>query len=242
MKPKADWAIDDGNRFGKLRVCLALFSFVIGTVTGLGDNLPISEPNFVDPALDGSAYTSNLFSPDTWTGGSTSTGSYGVADIAYFNSGYIPLGPDYGYINSSDTISQDLTTVDSDGTYLPNTIYTLSGYVGSPTSRGIGAGGSTAYVEILAGSTVLTDEALTDPGAGNWDTFSVSYTTGAVAPAGDIVILLGEENGSGQAEYTGISFTTDPAAAGVPDGTSTLSLLGISLIGLGALWRKLNLF
>lgn len=139
--------------------------------------------------------------------------------------GYLSLGPHPGVPSG---LSQTLPTL-----LAANTVYDLSGYVGHPLGfRDDGAGNLTIYtVSLYAGSNLLNSITGTGPEA-SFDLFNLIYISGSAFVGSPLEIRL--ESNQAQTGFDAISLTA------VPDGGLTALLLGMSMMGLGWMHRKMN--
>jgi hypothetical protein len=114
------------------------------------------------------------------------------------------------YIQGGNYVAQFLTN-----TLAANQTYVLSGAIGN---RGDGyglLGSDTEYVCLLAGGTILAQNAnLPHPAPGTFLSWAVTYTTGAAGfPSGTLEIRLGQ-SGAGQVNYDNIALTSTGSAGG----------------------------
>jgi hypothetical protein len=116
------------------------------------------------------------------------------------------------FIQEDNYVAQFLTN-----TLAPNQAYTLSGAIGNPGDGNGLLAGDEDYVCLLAGGTLIAQNAnLPHPAPGGFLPWSISYTTGAADfPAGTLEIRLGQ-NGNGQADYDNITLTSMSAIADDP--------------------------
>jgi hypothetical protein len=202
----------------------------------MADDIAIQNPSFEDTnplnisCGTGCAY--NIGGIPDWT---TSGGQTGTVT---FNSSYYstpaPDGTVVAYTNGG-TISQTLTGV----SLLPNSIYTLSVYVGDRLDNEV-----TDYSFSLdAGSNVLSTFSASNGAItpGTYQQEFVTYTTGSIVTPGDLSIVLG--SAGGQADYDDVQLTVVPVQndgdPGQNDGDpvptpepGSFLMLGMGLLGL----------
>lgn len=135
--------------------------------------------------------------------------------------GWLSVGPSPG---SPASMSQVLSNV-----LLANNTYTLTGFVGHPLHFQLG----TIYkAELIAGSSTLASVSGTGPEA-DFAPFTLSYSSGAGPAIGQPLEIRLSSN-QAQTGFDAISLTA------VPDGGLTALLLGMSMMGLGWMHRKMN--
>jgi hypothetical protein len=185
----------------------------------------ITNPSFETNTLaDGASTTGTIFA---WSG----TGVFGAINpttTQYAGAGGNVLpgpgtdGANVAYINGNGTIFQSLTL-----TLGPSTAYTLTGAVGDPSASTYGS----AFAQLIAGSTVLANLNIPDPGAGNFATWTLSYSSSASQPelGQTLEIILGNSASAAGSvvNFDNLSLTTLPA----PEPT-TLALGLLALSGL----------
>jgi hypothetical protein len=114
-------------------------------------------------------------------------------------------------------ISQTLTTT-------PSTIYTVDFWAATGPNVGgslsVNWGGSTVFSHVFPGATGYTEFTFNETASSASTDLSFVYSNSGILFLDDISV--------------------NPAGVGVPDGGSTLPLLGCALLGLAALRRKLN--
>jgi hypothetical protein len=177
-------------------------------------------PSGENPLPFGPSYCGTGCSYDygsTTVPGWAASGSYGVAgqeipgvqdsNFSSFNS--VPDGITIAYVIGPGTLTQTVTGA----TVVPGEIYTLQVAVGcNKSSSSCTAGGD--YVDLLIGSTPMAATGTT-PTAGNWTTWTATYT-GLPGDSGDtIVILLGATGTQGDFDDVTLTGTT------VPEGGAT---------------------
>jgi hypothetical protein len=141
----------------------------------------IPVPSFDEPILGPGGYTSNTC-PSGWNC-SGSQGFFGGVykpTSAQFTpgadgiSGITPDGNGVAYIYG--LVPVQLSIYDGLGTIAANTIYTLSVWAGARADQVPDAWqGFTAWIQMLAGQSVVASEAVPDPGLGNWENVALSW-------------------------------------------------------------------
>jgi hypothetical protein len=196
-----------------------------GTVWG-DTVIPVQNSNFSDTTYSlnnscgtGCAYNYGPIAGWTMTGGQSGTQ---VLNSNYYTTP-APGGGYMAYSNGS-TLSQDLGV-----TANPDSLYTLSVWVGNRLDNP----GTDFTISLDAGSTVLAT--MTAPTGsitpGTWQDEILTYTSGDVAPTGDLTIVL--ESDGVQTDFADVQLT-DPYVGQVqatPEPSSFL-MLGMGLLGL----------
>jgi hypothetical protein len=143
----------------------------------------------------------------------------------YFNLP-LPNGSIVAFSNGG-SISQDLGV-----TLLPDSIYTLSVFVGDRLDMR----NTTYSIALMAGSTALCtfSGANAAIGAGSFADETCSYTSGATVPSGDLSIVL--TSAGTQTDFDNVSLN---AVTSVPEPTS-MALLAAGLLCAGLLSRCLK--
>jgi hypothetical protein len=219
-------------------VVLTLLAVLFGGVA-MADNIAIQNSSFEttnpldNPCGTGCAYSIGAI-PD-WTVSGAQTGT------VTFNSTYYstpaPDGTVVAYTNGG-TISQTLTGI----SLLPNSIYTLSVFVGDRLDNLV-----TDYsFSLSAGGTVLNTFSASngDITPGTYQQEFLTYTTGAVPTPGDLGISLSSV--TGQADFDNVQLTVFPAEQGYNDDPpvstpepASFLMLGLGLLGIaGVAIRK----
>jgi hypothetical protein len=215
-------------------VVLALLAVLFSGVA-MADNIAVQNASFEDSnPLDiscgsGCAYNNGPIPSWTTTGGQSGSA---MLDSSLYTS--IPDGSLIAYTNGG-TISQTLTGI----SLLPNSIYTLSVYVGNRFDQEI-----TDYsFSLLAGSTVLNtfsgSNGTITPGT--FEQEFLTYTTGSIVTAGDLGIELSSAGGQGDfddVQLTVVPVDNDFGNDGGPVSTpepSSLLMLGMGLLGIAGL-------
>ena len=221
-------------------IALAL---VLGTSAGRAALVTINNPSFEDDSSSattnpgeysgeghGASFPNTYGSGANWVGHGGSpagfyTGEYHITTTDYslgapngHNVAFLDQGFGGGYI------TQDLTA-----TLLANTVYTLTGYIGSRSGSGMTG---TALVELIAGSTVIATGTLNAPTQGTFQSWSIntssdttSFLSGLLGQ--NLQIYLGASTG-GQVNYDNISLDATP----VPEmENEALALFGILAVG-----------
>ena len=127
-----------------------------------------------------------------------------------------------GYLETGGftSISQSITTT-------PGATYTIDFFVRNSNSLSSGTlnvtfGGTTVYSHLFTGLTNYVEVTVTGTASGGNTTLS----------------FLSSNDGAGKIYLDDIS--VEPAGVGVPDGGTTVSLLGCALVGLAAVRRRLG--
>jgi len=185
----------------------------------------------------------------------TALNNSGVWDPSLLNIGGVKgltlLG---GYNNVAYVDSFAAIQNNTGQTLSPETVYTLTGYVGNTSILGLGLNDFTGdvTVELLAGTTVVASGQVQAPGLINGvlgvlsPEFELNYTTGATAPAGDLSIELEGPGFNGdvlnvadldtQVIYDDIGLTTSSV---VPEKENqALAAFGLLFLG-GTVGRKM---
>jgi len=135
------------------------------------------------------------------------------------------------WIDGSNSVAQILTN-----TLVASQTYTLTGAIGN---RGDWYGllpADQAYVALLAGDTVIAENAnLPHPAPGSFLSWTISYTTPATGfPSGPLQIRLGQ-NGAGEVNFDNISLTADLASpTNATDATSSTNDVALATVQTNA--------
>jgi hypothetical protein len=210
----------------------------------LATSVFITNANFDDQVLGSNTYALGV---QSWPGG---TGGNNGAPVTSDQTTTFPVaseppggGPNFailGDFNGGDGyIFQTLATA-----WAANTTYTLSFYVG----HGVGLtyegylvtldAGSTSAA--TAGTTLLASDntGISGIGAGDWAQDTLTYTTGSVAPTGDITIELGLTPAGGGVGYDLITLNAVTNTTSTPEpGAWMMAAVGLSLL-VAAKFRK----
>jgi hypothetical protein len=208
-------------------------SRTLGFVLAMIASAMVAAPAFADPVA---IANSSFEMPDLTSGGNTWTNTYpdweapatpGDAFVEFIN-GFAADGMQHIGVATNGEVSQDLGVQ-----LLPNTIYQLSVAVGhrntfvAPTGNestfGLYVGGDAA-----AGGTLLAEsvvDAFPIP-VGTFDDFSLTYTTGAAPPAGNLFISL-SSGGGNRGHFDNIRLD----ASAIPE-PSTLALVLVAATGV----------
>jgi hypothetical protein len=186
----------------------SVLSQIITNAAGAGSQTTITldNDNFAIPA--GAQGTVEGVPPGWLAANKDPYGVYNPAPGVYSNEVNDILPAPVGssqllYIIGGNYVAQFLTN-----TLQAGQTYTLSGAIGN---RGDGYGmqpADQAYVSLLAGSTILAQNAgLTHPAPGTFLAWTISYTAPATGfPTGGLQIQLGQ-NGSGEVDFGNITLT-----------------------------------
>ena len=172
-------------------------------------------------------------------------GSRGTVDLIPLNHVAMPWNSDF---NLTPGAGHGLY-VDMDGTGIGEGTITLKNplmlgpgsYTLSYDMAGNQREGATDTVKVFAQNsvpTVLAQDSRTLTEFAPWTTYSVSFTLAAPTP----ITIIFQDNDGSQADDIGnlldnVRVTANDAS--VPDGGTTVALLGMALLGLGALRRRL---
>lgn len=212
----------------RLSRVLALVGFCVlfSTVT-FADDIPVVNPSFETlpsgaPPLANSCGSGCSYEVGTVPGWTVTgyAGEFQPGATTAFNS--LPDGPTIAYVNAGGSISQTLgaTTVSGD-------TYTLQLNVGERTNI---TADPLVYL-VIGGTDILATG--TAPTAGNWSTYTATFTCSGTCTSGESIAILLESTGisSQQAEYDNVQMS-------VPE-PGVFSMLLLGLAGLGVLgWRR----
>ena len=216
-------AATPAGRFVFSRLVAIFIALIFGTSAGqvFAGVQVITNPSFETNTLaDGASTVDTIFA---WSGSGT-FGALNPTSVQYAGAGGNVLpgpgtdGANVAYINGSSTIFQSLSL-----TLAPNTTYTVTGAIGDPTGNTFG----TAFAQLIAGSTLLANLNISDPGAGSFATWTLSFSsTGSSPGLGQALeIVLGN---SATGASTVVNFDNISLATQAPEpGTVALSLLGL---------------
>ncbi len=222
-------------------VFLASVFLAFSLVSASADVITVSNPSFETlPAAGlhvraGCGTPTCVYAYDSipgWTNAGVSgqwqPGGPSGTDISSYN--YLPDGPTIAFTNYPDsstkgpTISQIVSATVEDGA-----VYTLSVDAGH-RSEDIAF---TPDVGLLIGGVFYAATGV-DPGSGNWDTWTATFT-GSAATAGD-AIEIELSSGGGQGNFDNVVLTGPSVGSAVPEPASD-GLLALGLCGLIVLWQ-----
>ena len=161
-----------------------------------------------------------ITNPGFETGNFTGWTEVGFGAVFGLVNGVSPHSGSFQAVQATGNLSQSVATT-------PSASYTIDFWLAGSLS------GTNSLVVTWGGSTILT---LTNQSAFGYThyTFTETTLTASTALAFNFTTLLG----GGGWHLDDVS--VNPAGVGVPDGGSTISLLGCALLGLTALRRKLG--
>ena len=223
-----------------------LLAFASCALPALATSIFITNANFNDQVL---AANSFALAVQSWPEGTApSNGAPVTSDqTVTFPVATQPPGggPNFAVLGDfnggSGYIFQTLATA-----WAANTTYTLSFYVG----RGVNLTYEGYLVTLDAGSTSSTvagptllasdNTGIANIGSGDWAHDTLTYSTGAVAPTGDITIELGLTPAAGGVAYDLITLNAVANTASTPEpGAWMMMATGLSLLG-AAKWRRIR--
>jgi MYXO-CTERM domain-containing protein len=196
----------------------------------------ITNANFNDQTVGANTYVLAVQSWPSEVGGtapvtSTETAPFPIADLPPGGGPNVAILGDFN--GGFGYIFQTLATA-----WAANTTYTLGFYVGDPAGVTYNGylvtldGGSTNPT--VAGPTVLATDntAISGITPGNWAQDTLTFATGAVAPAGDITIELGTTPSGGAAGFDLITLNAVTNSSSAPEpGAWILVAAGLALLG-----------
>ena len=164
---------------------------------------------------------------------------YGVQkdNPAFYNTAPDPDGgSQFLYVNQGNVTSNTISL----GTYLPGTIFTVSGNV-LHRLDGYGAGiGTISLFSVNANGslgTLLTQATSTPAALGNYNFVSATYTS-AVAPSQVAIVLSAPTAGNVQSDYDSIRLSSNNAPISPAPEPAQIGVLALVALGLGALAFK----
>jgi len=185
--------------------------------------IPVLNGSFESPAV-GQGTPGGM--PDGWLPSNEDPcGVYNPAAGIYTNvvNDILPLPADGAqllWISASNYVAQFLTN-----TLQASQTYTLSGAIGSRADGNGLAPSDQAYVDLLAGDTIIAENFnLPHPAPGTFLSWSINYTAPATDfPSGPLEIRLGQ-NGGGEADFDNITLTMTVPGGSTPLASSTTTL------------------
>lgn len=196
-------------------------------------SVTIANPGFESDALAAGGWSDNA--PTGWTDPEGNAGTNFMEHIT----GFASEGTNHlGFNGGLSMVYQDLGTA-----WAPNTTYTLLVGVGNRTGFGAGTGRfgfwSTADAAPAAGApaSILTptvyfsdvDTALVAPTGQTFADATVSFTTGAVAPAGNIRLSV-QQNSGIRVHVDNFRLDATPVPEPTVAGTAFLAAFGLTML------------
>ncbi|MGH9375111.1 MAG: PEP-CTERM sorting domain-containing protein [Terriglobia bacterium] len=222
-------------------VFLASVFLAFSLVSASADVITVNNPSFETLPASGLHQTAGCATPGCvyeigpipdWTNSGVS-GQWqpgGPSGTSFTNYTSLPDGPTRAFTDfptsstKGPTISQIVSATVEDGG-----VYTLSVDVGHRSNDVA----FTPDVGLLIGG-VFYAAAGVDPGSGNWDTWTATFT-GSAATAGD-AIEIELSSGGGQGNFDNVVLTGPSVGSAVPEPASD-GLLALGLCGLIVLWQ-----
>jgi hypothetical protein len=219
-------AATPAGRFVCSRLVAIFIALIFGTSAGrvFAGVQVITNPSFETNTLaDGASTVDTIFA---WSG----TGTFGAlnptsAQYAGAGGNVLPGpgtdGANVAYIDGNSSIFQTLSL-----TLAANTTYSVTGAIGDPAGSTFG----TAYAQLVAGSTLLDNLNISDPGAGTFATWTLTYSSSDSQPdlGQTLEIILGN---SATGSSTVVNFDNIGLITTTPEPTT----LALGVLGLGAL-------
>jgi hypothetical protein len=212
--------------------------------TAWADNIPVVNASFEtlgNPLSVNNCGTGCAYNFGPIPGWSLTGGGGAWQPGPFFTS--VPDGSVIGFVNASVTAAGSLSQTLTGDSVLPNSVYTLSVFVGDRT--GGGSGNYTLSLDTIVGGVTTTLCSFANTASiiksGTFQVEGCTYTSPSSVPIGTLFLQLTAN--SGQLDVDNVSLTVQSATTSVPEPSSVL-LLGIGILSLMAtlmVYRKKEL-